>query len=571
MKQRLPGAWTKNDCTRRAFWLTALLLVALKLFLASRQMLFITPQGAPIDDTLMYDAAVSITNGAWLGGYDWLTLSKYMLFPTWVALLHTLHIPYLLGGQLLYAAACAVGTAAFSPVVRRYQTRLLLFFVLLFNPAQTAAAVQLRVYRDNITGALALLLFAGFAGAALRHKQPVRQSIGFLLAAGAGLAGSYLNREDGAWYLAFCVAATAVTCFFICANKGVPQKLRKCLAQSVPYAMLCAGALVFCALNASAYGRFAVSDFTSREFRDACGALMRVSASDTFAQKEKVPVSAAALDAVYAAVPEMDKVQGKLKSFDIMRDYGAIDSGGEYTAGGFYWALRRAVFESGCADTAAEAKAFYTAVADKINALCDSGALPGSGGKISTTLMPFRARYFLPTLREAGINVGRMLVFSEAAPAFDTISVTPPDLQAQYEAFLGNACNISAKPYTDEAYYLPKQQRAYFVFTALQGAYAVCVSVMFAAAVLWQAVGLFQLAHSAGTKTPWPPRVLWWVQLGLLCSVLLRCAIVAYLFVTAFNAGVGRLPYLCGAHPALLLFCFIGTLQCAKMRRAAHG
>lgn len=560
----LARAFVQKDCSRRTFWVLALVLVGVKLFLASRQMLFLTPEGAPIDDTLMYEAAVNITQGQWLGGYDWLTLSKYALFPVWVALLHTLHIPYLLGGQLLYAAACVAGVAAFAPVVRRNFARLVLLGVLLFNPAQTAAAVQLRVYRDNITVALALMLFAGFAGAALRYREPLRKSAGYWLVGGMGLAGSFLNREDGAWYLVFCAGATAVTCFFIAVNKGVPQKGRKFAALCIPYGMLLAGVLAFCALNSAAYGRFVLSDFTSREFKDACGALMRVSASDAFVQKDKVPVSAAALEEIYAQVPEMARVQEKLKSFDIMRDYGAIDGGGEYNAGAFYWALRRAAYESGCTDTAQEAEAFYRAVAASVNEKCDSGALPSGGGRLSTTLMPFKAEYLLTTLGEACINLGRMLIFSEAQPAFEKISITPPDLQAQYEAFLGNACNVSAKPNTDDAYYLPKQERAFAVLTALRWLYAVALCAGVAAALWWQGFGLVQLCRSVKTKQPWPQRMLWWVQMGLLCSVLLRCMIVAYVFVTAFSGTVGRLAYLCGAHPALLLFCAMGAVQMIK-------
>lgn len=556
-----------RDCTRRTFWVTALVLVALKLFLASRQMVYITPLMAPIDDTLMYDTAVHITNGAWLGEYNWLTLSKYMLFPVWLAALHTLHIPYLLGGQILYAVACGVAVSAFAPIVRRNTARLMLLAFLLFNPMQTAAAVQLRVYRENITGALALLLFAGFAGAALRHRQSVRASLGYLLAGGIGLAGSFLNREDGAWYLVFCAAASVAVCVFILCNKGIPQKARKCAAQLIPYGVLGAAVLVFCTLNAVHYGRFILSDFTSVEFKDACGALMRV--SDGVNKRDKVPVTKEALALLYEEIPEMRQIEKALTSHSIMNDFGAVDTG-DYSAGAFYWALRRAVYESGLADNARAAQSYYTALAESVNAACDSGALPSEGGKRSTTLMAFRAEYLLPTAGETLANLGRALTFAECAPQFATISVCPPDLQAEYEAFLGNACNISAKPYTEDAYYLPKQERAFFVLEAIRVVYILCVPLLFAAALLWLALGAVRQVRSLRTKRPWPPRFLWWVMLGFLCSVLLRCGMIAYMFVTAFNAWVSRTPYLCGAQPALLLFCFIGALSLCKEIRAAR-
>lgn len=143
--------YLQKDISTRLALAAGALLVCVKLALTGLQLVLATPNGAPIDDTLMYEAARSITEGRWLGEYGWLTLSKYMFFPVWLAGLNFLHIPYLLGGQLLQLAASLAGVWAVAPVVKKRWGRLLTLCALLFNPAATAAAVQLRIYRDNIT------------------------------------------------------------------------------------------------------------------------------------------------------------------------------------------------------------------------------------------------------------------------------------------------------------------------------------------------------------------------------------------------------------------------------------
>ena len=72
---------------RRTFWLCVALLVCLRCVLTAFQQAYTWVGGAPLDDELMFRAANAITAGEWLGAYDYLTLSKAMFFPVWLALL----------------------------------------------------------------------------------------------------------------------------------------------------------------------------------------------------------------------------------------------------------------------------------------------------------------------------------------------------------------------------------------------------------------------------------------------------------------------------------------------------
>ena len=92
-----------------------------------------------------------------------------MFFAAWLALLNKLHLPYLLGGALLWCAAALLAAFALRPLWRKSpagQARaltLLLYALLAFLPSSWAS-YTLRVYRDNIFPALCLLFFAGMAG-----------------------------------------------------------------------------------------------------------------------------------------------------------------------------------------------------------------------------------------------------------------------------------------------------------------------------------------------------------------------------------------------------------------------
>ena len=105
--------------TRRAFWLWVALITLLRCAVTHFQLAYMWAGGAPLDDELMFRAANAITSGQWLGEYDYLTLSKSMFFAVWLALLNKLHLPYLLGGALLWCAAALLAAFALRPLWRK--------------------------------------------------------------------------------------------------------------------------------------------------------------------------------------------------------------------------------------------------------------------------------------------------------------------------------------------------------------------------------------------------------------------------------------------------------------------
>lgn len=537
------------------FWLFAAVLTLGRLAAAAFQMGYYTPDLAPLDDTLLYDMAVSITQGSWLGEYGWLTLSKHSFFALWLAALHLLHIPFLVGGQALWAAGCAALACAFAPVLPTRGRRLALYGVLLWNPA-AIAAFTLRVYRDNIFPALCLLVFAGMAGFALRCTR--QKAVGWLVLCGLSLGAVWLCREDGVWVWPFVLAAGGIVVWRICASR-LPRRTkagRAALLAIVPALFglcLCGWA----GMNAAAYGRFVVSDFTSSDFTSAYGALTRVQAGqDEQDGLIQIPLTRAGREALYEAGAEhFTLLRPWLEDPAFQNGYADVRTG-EYPAGAFYWALRRAASEAGMYETAQTAQEYFTALADEVNALCDSGAVEATGPRSSTTPR-ITAKYVGPVVREGLHSLWFCLTMQDAAPCMDTISVGRAEDQiAPMEAFLHTPANLACKAGTSEPYYSPLQTLVFGVLQGVRHAYSLLLPLCLLLAVVRLCAGgrsVWKKGVSVGA------RVAWLAVWGLLGMAVLRAMMIAFMEVASFGIGTS-IMYLSTVHPLLIAAAALGLL-----------
>lgn len=551
----------RRDLTLLSAILLGLGLVGLKLLLAGAQRVYLYPAESPIDDMLMFNAAQAISKGEWLGQYGWLTLSKHTFFSLWLYIMHLLHIPYLLATQLLWAAASLAAALAFAPVVKRRGLGVALFGVLLFNPASVANPLPegyiTRVYRDAIFPALCLLCIAGMVGFALRRGQRLRRSVVWLLVCGAGLAGAFLTREDGWWLLPFVVAASVVTLVMMWKEK---IKLLRGVALLLPFAVLAGGMLGWMAQNNKVYGRFIMNDFSTGEFADAYGAMTRIEHANWHPQ---IAVPRDVREQLYAHVPAFAELEPILESGLFYSKYqGDL---GDYSSGAFYWALREAAQMQGHYDTPETSKIFFTNLAADINALCDDGTL-AAGPRRSSVNPPIRAEYVLPVTAEALRSLVFCATFQQASPQ-PMRSIGTPEELAPIEAFLRETAIVSAVPNTDEPYLLPQQITCLRMLEIIRGVYALllplgCIAALFLQVVFTRClVKKWRTRQKAGEET-----MLWFIQLGLLFCILLRCFMIAFVTVSSFTIGT-FIMYLASVHPLMLLYAFTGVLQLVRMRR----
>lgn len=539
---RLPG---------RRFWLGAAALTLLRCLPVLFQQGYTWVGGAPLDDELMFRAAQSVSAGQWLGGYDYLTLSKSMFFPVWLALLHALRIPYLLGGTLLWCAAALAAARAFAPMLKTAGRQLLLYGLLAFSPSSWAA-YTLRVYRDNIFPALCLLFFAGMCAAALRALWYARRQAAlwpWLLLAGLGLTAAYLNREDaGLFLLPFGAAVTLVSLVVL-----ARQRRWLCMAaQAIPYALLGLGVGVFCALNARYYGVAALSDFSQGAFADAVGAMSRV---DTASGEPLLSVPADARALLYEQVPALRPLRYWLEEDPQLQNDFRDPTLDDYRAGSFYWAIRRAAQFEGVYADAATAEAYWAEVAAQVNTACSEGRLPTRSGPRSGTTQPIRPAYVPAILAETARGFWHALTFADCLPYETLRSIGTGEDLAAWSAYLGCSFNAAAEAGKDTPYYSPHQKLVFRLMGLWRGIAAVLLPFAFLCALVWQFRALPGVlrSRSAGRILPWL------LLLGLLGMALLRCAMIAFVEVSSFGIGTSTM-YLASVHPLLILYTVLGVV-----------
>ncbi|MDL2293550.1 hypothetical protein LJC60_02850 [Ruminococcaceae bacterium OttesenSCG-928-D13] len=590
MKKLIKNRITLKNPSRGLILAVGLLLVALKLFLAHAQRMLLTPEEAVLDDNVMYNAAVSIAGGNWLGDYGPLTLSKYSFFSLWVAVLHFLRIPYLMGGQLLWVAAALAAAWAFAPLFKNRWAQLGLFAVLLFNPASTANPAPqgfvARVYRDNIFPALCLLCIAGMAGFAIRLWEKQSKSTGWLALAGLAFAAAWLCREDGWWMIFFMAGAALVCGWFIVRRKEAAfrDKLKHLVALLLPFALLAGGILGWRGANQARYGRFILDDFATGEFADAYGAMTRI---DHENWNPKVAVPREVRQKLYALVPAFAELEPLLEGEKYLTYYGGLEEGAplesaDYDSGSFYWALRLAAAELGYYDSPQASQAYFEGLARAINALCDDGTL-AAGPRRSGVSPPIRAEYIAPVTAEALYSLAFCAVFAQcdARSLWSTHANDPvfyAETIAPMEAFLHDTAQTATEAGSEAPYHSLSQRLRFLALDIIRYVYAALTPLALLAALAWQLLEGARLAKLLRRREPTGKAGLLWVLcLGLWLCILLRAFMIAFVTVASFHIGT-FVMYLATIHPMMLLVGYIGAarligLMAARRRakKAAPG
>ncbi len=394
----------------KKFLLLLLAVSLLRLLFTAFQRATFEPDTSMLDDFLVYEAAKNITAGKWLGAYGFMTIGKHMLFSVWLAFLNVLHIPFLFAGQFLYTVSCIVLILAFSPVIRNKLYLLLFYAFLVFNPA-SYADFTLRVYRDNITISVALLVFASVIGFALRVKDGTSKSLwGYGVLGGLSIGASFLLREDGIWLLPFVVVGAGISLLLIFRESKGKLRITKLAALSMTAVLSVAGILIYCSMNYAYYGRFIISDMTSKEFYDACGAMTRVIVPDD-EYNPIVTLPYSSRKKLYDACPTFAKLEPYIESEEFHRMKKDVGNGvQDISGGGYYWAVRNAAILLGYYDDAETAKQFYLDLAVEINEACDSGKIP-STKKRSGLNAPVTADRFAPTFEQTFNEIKTVLFY----------------------------------------------------------------------------------------------------------------------------------------------------------------
>ncbi len=557
-----------RDLTAVGLVLAVVLLCAVRLVLASFGRLYLEPENSPIDDQLMYNAAVSITNGEWLGPYAYNTIAKQMFFSVWLAFIHWLGAPYLIANAALTLAGAWVMAAALRPVLQKRLWVLGAFFLLAYCPVGFDQ-YNYRVYRDSITIPLMLLAIGGIAGAVLRLVLPQagkRNAAGwaFAVVGGLGLGASWLNREDGVWLLPFCCCFVLIGAVVLLKKNGLRKSLTALACLCLPFALLGGCLAAYADMNYKYYDRFILSDLTSKDFTTAYGLLVGIEDPETGACR---PISQTTRKKLYQNSTFFAALEPHWESPRVLGAYGSAEQG--IYGGSFYYGTRLANQLAGQYVDPLETKAFYEEMAAELLRLEAEGVITISH-KTRSTVPWWRGEYLAPTVKELGNGLWMALTCDTFASRPRLSVYSKDDLVAQMLEYLGGDIVRGYAAGTDKPYQNPLHKLATDI---LCWSWRILILPAMALA-LW---AVFSGCRQ-GFGTVFGPRKdmqanesFWrWVLLcGLLLSGLLRCALMAYMEVTVFDIGT-YLMYLSTAVPLFGLSGLLGIKQLTE-RPAVKG
>ena len=544
-----------DDLSKKEYVWGVLVIFVLKLILVCMQMIQIFPENAPVDDELMFYAAQSIGRGEWLGPYSWATIAKSMGFSVWLWLLHVLHIPYLIGNQLLYGGACILTANALSPVMEKRRTRFLLIFILWFSPFATAQ-FTLRVYRDSILPALILCAFAGVIGFCMRVRSDWRSSARYAVAGGLFTGFARLVRDDVIWIYPFVICATITYVLFVLFGKEVEERGKKILSTVLSVAVFFAiPVLLFCALNQKYYGVFLINETSDADFTAAISAMQR---ADLDLPHPGIAVCHDTRDKLYKVVPEAAELGAFLEEGQYYNGYGWPENE-EFNSGGFFWAVKRVVFESGIATNAKDTKEYFRRLADAINEAYSQGKLEENPNAkvVSAFLVPYDSSFLSPTVKELW-NSSKCILFFEQTSSLAPLSFATPDQAKPWRDYTYTLPSYIAISNTADPYYYFPQRVAEWIYSAIRWCYRIAIwPALILCAVLFfietkkslkGISGFFSLNSSMNAI----------LILGVSLSILVRVVLMAYIEVTNFRIGT-YLLYLSGAAVLVILLAAVGT------------
>lgn len=541
----------KDDIKKNFALALAVLACLFRLFLSYTQYATIYPPLAPLDDDLMFKAAQSIVRGKWLGDYTWLTISKHAFFAVWLAFLHKFNIPFLVGNMSLWIFSCMIFIKALNPAIKKNWLKLFCFLGLVYNPA-ACASYATRVYRDSVFPAFCLLFFRAVCRVGLRYKESVKKWLPWLSLGGVSFGLVYLTREDGIWVLPF-FAIAFILIFILLFLEKDKKILSKLMSLFLPVAL--AGAVIsgYCYMNYRFYGRFIVSDFQSKEFKSAYGALTSLE-QDNWKPLVAVPKDVRA--DVRQVVPSFADVNRLLSDTDYFSNGYYSEEADDYNSGSFYWALRKAIRQLGYYKDAQTAKGYYENLTAEIQRCVDSGELKTANGKnklrVSVT-PPIKGEYVLPILAETFKGFGMVITFGQCDPSAERAVGKDYEI-ARVRDFINREGYVACVENTDIPYLSPIRRLSLKFMGVMISIYKVCMPIMLLITFTWQ---IKKLIRDIREKKFDRSSMLNIILLGLIGMAFLRCAMIGFMEVSSFAIGT-YVMYLSTVHPLVIAYGFLG-------------
>ncbi len=567
------GNGPRGSHTARAAVLTLAACSLLLAWGAAHTAYVASPQGS-IDAGLFVRLANNIHRGEWLGPYDNLTLAKGPFYSMFLAATGSLGLRFLLAQALVYLAGIWLLALTLRRILGTTPFAMLACVPLAANPA-LFAAIMLRPTREGIYLPLTMLL-CGLSWQQAVPDRGWRLRVPRAVLTGLLLAAFWITREEGLWLLPALAAAWLyglIACVQRAQWRGAAHQAAV-IAMTV--AIATAGVTVIGQINQRYYGTSDIVEFKQTEFLRGYDSLARIEAlpAQPFVEIPHATLVKAAAASPLAArlLPVFNSDEAKFFALVGCQAQNISPCDGEIRNGWFMWVLRDAVAATGAYRSAADAKAYYTGLAQQIDAACADNRLTCRAQRL-TMAPPFTWRSMPETL----LTAWHMVVFMATMDGIDQpagpITCNVPDPRpfcARYADFLHLlhtplfVIPAATQPPETRADYaawqaetaqLPAARKAEWVGRttgALRTLFAALLPLCLAAAAAAFTVATIFVCRRRHTEPAY--------ALATFCLLVVssRVGLLAYVDTVAIPSINAQ--YLSPAYPFLFLFCALAPL-----------
>ncbi len=536
--------------------------------------------GAGEDDALMVKLAYSKADGRWLGEYRYNTLMKRPFFPILLSFLYLYKIRYLSFVTLFYIASCILFVLSIRKSFENKYLIILAFFVLLFNPIMYSTEVFLRVYRNSLIPAYALLIPACYFGLYKNRHEKIYKFILWSIIGSGALSTFYYTREDSMWIVPFVIFITCIILVTLVVKAFQDKKVKNFIILIVK--------MFFLALPIIA--TFAFGEKIARKNEIEYGVKTKNVLSDSYFTD--------ALDAIYAVKPneEIDCVtltQEKAKRMadvsptfrmiypylvETIGGYGSLDrSPGDAQCedGWILWAIRTAAPKAGF-NNLLEEQMLYKAIAEELNKAMDEGYLERQKTMPSPLLSPYRKGYGIKAIKAFVKGIWYMTTFKDVAITSSEVVEKVPDKYREVHSFekITNERALYFKGTTvngkeieqlkDQDEYIESLQVKQNILTVLTKIYSVIGVVILAFG------GISYIILTVKTITRTIKKDYAYVEKWIICSGVLGALFTLLAGISYNDAATAssiKVLYLCGTYPLFLAFGIITIIFCFEKEK----
>ena len=382
---------------------------------------------AGYDDLYMLASAMFMLDLDWLGPFSGVTLTKGIGTPVFIAIANTLGLTFLQAQFLLYLGAAILFVNVLKKVIKSDFVRLILFFVILFNPVIYDVEL-LRIYRDSINSSFLLYVVAFSFGIFFNYRENIKKIIPYMIGFGIFSTCMAITREEAIWIAPFTIGSSVITCLFIIFDKNCLDKLKKILLYLIPITIYILTIFVICLLNKIAYGEFIRIENNSKPFKDFMKA---VSSVDVENPNILVPLPKEAREKLYEVSPSFSELKDYFENGggSEFADAGSVE--GEIENGWLSWAIISGVHEQGYDSDLKSLNDYYRRVTKEVNEAYEDGRLKKEDNPASI-FDDENFNKFLENFKKAfNFQIGVENIFLK--PQIDTFYVENPDFPRERE------------------------------------------------------------------------------------------------------------------------------------------